>query len=85
MLVTLLLVFFLVAGITTAIIAGLNTYKNFDIVKNKIDKLKPEAKIKKEIKPEVKVQKEIKKPELKLKKRRKNLMLKLKKKQNSPN
>ena len=76
--------FFLVAGITTAIIAGLNTYKNFDIVKNKIDKLKPEAKIKKEIKPEVKVQKEIKKPELKLKKETKKPDVKIKKEAKKP-
>ena len=76
--------FFVVAGITTAIIAGLNTYKNFDVVKSKIDKLKPEAKIKKEIKPEVKVQKEIKKPEIKPKKETKKPDIKIKKEAKKP-
>ena len=55
---------FVVIGITTAVIAGLNTYKNFESPSKKI-----ETKVKKEIKkPETKVKKEVKKPETKLKK-----------------
>ena len=54
---------FVVIGITTAVIAGLNTYKNFESPSKKI-----ETKVKKEIKkPETKVKKEVKKPELKVK------------------
>ena len=47
--------FFAVVGVTTAIVAGINTYKNFDKIKNKFETKKPE----------VKVQKEVKKPEIK--------------------
>ena len=52
--------FFAVAAIITAIIAGVNTYKNYDFNKIKLETKKPEVKVKKEIKkPEVKVKKEI--------------------------
>ena len=47
--------FFAVVGVTTAIVTGINTYKNFDNIKNKFETKKPE----------VKVQKEVKKPEKK--------------------
>ncbi len=71
--------FFLVAGITTALIAGINAYNNYDFSQKKLETKKiekenkkkikkPEPKIKKEtIKPETKIKKETKKPELKVK------------------
>ena len=77
--------FFAVVGITTAIIAGFNTYKNYDTSSKKIEQKKSEAKIKKEVKkPETKVKKEKKqieaktKPELKVKKDEKKPELKVK-------
>ena len=64
--------FFIVAGVTTIIFAGLNTYKNFESSDKKIEAKKPEPKVKKEEKkPELKVKKEEKKPELKVKKEEK--------------
>ena len=71
--------FFAVVGITTAIYVGLNAYKGYDFSENKIEVKKPQPKVKekiKETKPKVKketkkidpkVQKETKKPELKVK------------------
>ncbi len=71
--------FFAVVGITTAIVVGFNTYKNYESSTHKIEVKKPEAKVKKEIKkPEVKVKKEIKKPEVKAKKEVKKPELKVK-------
>ena len=61
--------FFVVVGISTALVVGVNTYKDFDFSKKKLETKKPEVKIKKqEKKPELKVKKEVKKPELKVKK-----------------
>ena len=59
--------FFAVVGITTAIIAGFKTYKDFDFSKSKIETKKPESKKQELKKPEVKVKKETKKPEVKVK------------------
>ena len=60
--------FFLVVGVTTTIIVGYNTYKNFDFSDKKIETTKPKIKIEKEVKkPEVK-KKEAKKPEIQTKK-----------------
>ena len=60
--------FFLVVGVTTTIIVGYNTYKNFDFSEKKIETTKPKIKIEKEVKkPEVK-KKEAKKPEIQIKK-----------------
>jgi len=60
--------FFLVVGVTTTIIFGYNTYKNFDFSEKKIETTKPKIKIEKEVKkPEVK-KKEAKKPEIQNKK-----------------
>ena len=73
--------FFAVIGITTAIFVGLNTYKNFDFSEKKIEAKKPEKEIKKEIKkPEIKPKKETKKLEekVKLKKETKQPELKVK-------
>ena len=73
--------FFVVIGITTAIFVGLNTYKNYDFSEKKIEAKKPEKEIKKEIKkPEIKPKKETKKPEekVKLKKETKQPELKVK-------
>ena len=73
--------FFIVVGVTTVIIAGLNTYKNFDFSKEKVEIKKPENKLKKEIKkPKVEIKKETKKPEVKLKKEAKKPELKVKEK-----
>ena len=72
--------FFAVVGITTAIVVGFNTYKNYESSTHKIEVKKPEVKVKKEIKkPEAKVKKEIKKPEVKAKKEVKKPELKVKK------
>ena len=58
----------------------MNTYKDFDFSKKKLETKKPEVKIKKqEKKPELKVKKEVKKPELKVKKEVKKPELKVKK------
>ena len=68
--------FFIVAGITTAIVAGVNTYKSFDLSKDKkIEAKKPEVKTKKEKtqKSEVKIIKDIKKSDSKAVKKLKNL------------
>jgi len=71
--------FFVVAGVTTAAFVGFNTYKNYDLSKNKLEITKPELKIKKETKkPEVKPKKEVKKPEKVLKKETKKPELKVK-------
>ena len=71
--------FFIVAGVTTAIFVGLNTYKDFQAYIKKIEIKKPEVKAKKETKkPEVKVKKETKKPEVKVKKETKKPELKVK-------
>ena len=61
--------FFIIAGVTTAIIGGFNAYKNYDFSKNNLETKKPEIKVKKETKKsEVKIKKETKKPEVKAKK-----------------
>ena len=61
--------FFVIAGVTTAIVGGFNAYKNYDFSGNDLEIKKPEVKVKKETnKPEVKVKKEAKKPEVKVKK-----------------
>ena len=78
--------FFAIAGVATAILAGINTYKNFDFSKKKLETKKieteikkPEPKIKKETKKlETKIKKESKKPELKVKKETKKPELKVK-------
>ena len=71
--------FFIVIGVTTAVIAGLSTYKNFDFSKTKLEVKKTEEIVKKEIKkpdvkikekstaPKTNIKKEAKKPELKVK------------------
>jgi len=60
--------FFVIIGVTTAIYSGFNAYKNYDFSSKKIETKKPEPKVKKETKkPEPKVKKETKKPELKVK------------------
>ncbi len=65
--------FFVVAGVTTAVVFGVNTYKTYDFSNKKIEETKPEPKVKKEVikpKPKVKIdeKKTVKKPELKVKK-----------------
>ena len=39
--------FFIIAGVTTAIIGGYNAYKNYDFPKNNLETKKPEKKVKK--------------------------------------
>ena len=71
--------FFVVAGVTTVIIAGINAYNNFDFSPKKLETKKIEKKVKKEIKkPEPKIKKETTKPEVKLKKETKKPELKVK-------
>ena len=60
--------FFLIIGVSTAIYSGYNAYKKYNPSSKNIEAKKPEVKIKKETKkPEVKIKKETKKPELKVK------------------
>ena len=60
--------FFIIAGVTTAIVFGVNNYKNLDFFEKKIEVKNEEQNIKKEIKKtETKVQKELKKPETEIK------------------
>ena len=71
--------FFIVAGVTTAIIAGINAYNNFDFSQKKLETQKIEAETKKEFKKtEPKVKKETKKPDVKVKKETKKPELKVK-------
>ena len=73
--------FFIIAGVTTAIVGGFNAYKNYDFSGNDLKIKKPEVKVKKETKkPEVKVKKEITKTEKKLQKETKKPSLKVKEK-----
>ena len=70
--------FFIIAGVSITIFAGFSAYKNFDVIKTKIETKKTEPIVKKDKKPEIKVQKkekkevqekkQAKKPELKVKK-----------------
>ena len=77
--------FFVVVGLTTAMVVGFNTYKNFDFSNKKIEAKKPETKLKqKEKTPEVKIKKEAKKPENKLKQKEKTPEVKTKKEVNKP-
>ena len=60
--------FFIIAGVTTAIVFGVNNYKNLDFFGKKIEVKNEEQNIKKEIKKtETKVKKELKKPETEIK------------------
>ena len=60
--------FFVVVGITTAIVAGFNTYKSYDTSSKKVEEKKSEVKIKKEVKKtETSIKKEKKEPEAKAK------------------
>ncbi len=71
--------FFIVAGVTTAIVFGINSYKNFDFFEKKIEVKKEEQNFKKEIKkPETKVKKEPKKSETEIKKEVKKTKPKIK-------
>ncbi len=70
--------FFVLAGLTTVIVFGVNTYKKYNFSDKKIEAKKPEVKIKKELKPEVKVKKEQKKPEVKVEKKQKKPELQVK-------
>ena len=72
--------FFVVVGITSAIFAGINTYNNYDFSQKKIDTQKSETKVKKEVKkPKIEEKKEIKKPKFKEKKEVKKPDVKFKK------
>ena len=60
--------FFIITGVTTAFVFGINNYKNFDFFEKKIEVKNKEQNIKKEInKPDIKVKKELKKPESEMK------------------
>ena len=72
--------FFVVVGLTTAIFTGISTYKNYDFLEKKVETKKPEVKAKKEVKKlEPKIKKEVKKPQTKAKKEVKKPELKVKK------
>ena len=71
--------FFVIVGVSTAIYSGYSAYKNYDFLNTKIETKKTEPKIKKETKkPEPKIKKETKKPESKIKKETKKPELKVK-------
>ena len=71
--------FFVIIGVTTAIYSSYSAYKNWNFSEKKIETKKPDAKIKKETKkPEPKIKKETKKPEPKIKKETKKPELKVK-------
>tara|TARA_Y100001958_G_C21235841_1_gene562235 strand:- start:948 stop:2489 length:1542 start_codon:yes stop_codon:yes gene_type:complete len=77
--------FFAVVGITTAVFVGLNAYKNYDFSEKKIEAKKSKPKIKKEIeKPETKIKKETKKQEKKSEKVTKKLETNQKKEVKKP-
>ena len=77
--------FFVIIGVTTAIYSGYNAYKNYDFSSKKIETKKPDPKIKKETKkPEAKIKKETKKPEAKIKKETKKPEAKIKKETKKP-
>ena len=77
--------FFVVAGITTAIFAGVSAYKNYDFSEKKIETKKSIPKVEeKKDKPDLKPKKEVKKPDLKLKKEVKKPDLKPKKEVKKP-
>ena len=66
--------FFVIVGVTSAIYTGYNAYKKYDFPSTKIETKKPEPKVKKETKkPDPIVKKETKKPEPKVKKETKKL------------
>tara|TARA_B100001121_G_scaffold308615_1_gene333159 strand:+ start:582 stop:2126 length:1545 start_codon:yes stop_codon:yes gene_type:complete len=74
--------FFVIIGVTTAIYSGYNAYKNYDFSGQQIETKKPEPKIKKETKkPEPKIKKEAKKPKPQIKKETKKPKTELKKKE----
>ena len=71
--------FFVVVGITSAIVVGVTSFKNYQPSVKKIELKKTDTKVKKETKkPEVKIKKETKKPELKIKKEAKKPEIKVK-------
>ncbi len=73
--------FFLVAGITTAIVVGVNSYTNFDFVNKKIETNQQSIEIKKDVKkPKEKIKKEVKKPNIKTQKEQKKVQEKVAKK-----
>ncbi len=77
--------FFVVVGLSTAIFAGFKTYKDYYSADKKIEVNKTDSKPKKkEKKPLVKVEKETKKPEIKVKKEEKKPEKKLKKETTKP-
>ncbi len=72
--------FFVIVGITTALVGGFNAYKNYDFSEKKIETKKPEPKIKKDVKkPDIKLKKEQKKQDLKVEKKETKKDLKAKK------
>ena len=77
--------FFVIIGVTTAIYSSYSAYKNWNFSEKKIETKKPEPKIKKETKkPEPKIKKETKKPEPKIKKETKKPEPKIKKETKKP-
>ncbi len=77
--------FFVIVGVSTAIYSGYSAYKNYDFLNTKIETKKTEPKIKKETKKtEPKIKKETKKTEPKIKKETKKPEPKIKKENKKP-
>ncbi len=77
--------FFVVIGLTSAIVVGVTNYKNYEPLAKKIELKKPETKIKKEAKqPEVKMKEEAKQPEVKMKEEAKQPEVKIQKEAKKP-
>ena len=77
--------FFALVVITTSVIIGFNSFKEYDFLKKKVEVKKPDVKVKKEIKkPDVKIKKEVKKPDVKVKKEVKKPDVKVKKEIKKP-
>ena len=68
--------FFAVVGVTTAVVVGITSFKDFTFLEKKIETKKPDVKVKKEVKkPEVKVKPPQKKTDANVKKEDKELII----------
>ncbi len=77
--------FFVIVGVTTAIVGGFNSYKNYNFSEKKLETKKSLPKVEeKKDKFDLKTKKEVKKPDLKLKKEVKKPDLKPKKEAKKP-
>ncbi len=80
-----IVVFFAIVGISTAVVVGVKSYKNFEFTEKKIDIQKSDSKAKKEIaKAKKEKDKELKKPKLESNKEQKKAEIKKKKETKTP-